>query len=1091
MRIALLLAAVSLSASVFAHDLPLVFEPNVGQAPGEFDYVARGGSGTLLLGRTGAVLLPRSGESAVRMTLAGGRGRTAEALEALPGRSHYFLGRDPSNWRTGVPHFARVRYRDVYPGVDVVYYTKGRELEYDFIVAPGFSPERIQLSFTGADRIRQDASGDLLIEAGGAAITQKKPRVYQSGSEIQAGYRVADGNVKLALGRYDRNRELVIDPVVQFSTYVGRGGYETATGIAVDGAGNTWISGETNSLEFASGGAVQKNKSGGTDAWIAKLSANGDLQYVSYLGGNQSDIALGVGTDGAGNAYLSGVTFSQDFPVRNAPQSEPGGGAFDSFAAKLNASGSELVWSTYLGGSDDDWANSMTVDSAGGAWVTGWTRSLNFPVRNAVQGATAGGASDAFLTRVDPAGRTFTYSTYFGSAGADAAIGVAVDAAGMVYLTGSTTSPAFPSVRPLQPALGGGTDAFLVKLNPVTNDILYSTFLGGTLDDSGIRVAVDSEGNAYTFGYTGSADFPTTQGAVQRKFGGKTDLFVAKVTPAGTLRFATFLGGSGDDWAGGIAVDELGTAYVAGWTNSADFPSHNPVQPAYMGGDGSISQRFDGVVARLAPGGDSLLYSSFFGGSGEDRAYGIAVDASGTVRIAGTTTSVNFPAAAAGGITPASIGAGEAFVARLSADNSVSLLTAQPSSLSVTARLGDTAAQQIPIALRSTGQALQWTAATDVPWLRVPQASGAAPGTMNVSVDSVALPAGVQTGNIVVRTPFGTATIPVTLTVLTAPAISAIAPSSIRFGSAGTPLLVTGSGYTPFSFVEISGTRVVSSFVDSGTLRVTVPAELLRTERVLEVIVVNPEVRSAAMRLPVTSDAPSVSAVVNAATWQPGGVAPGEMVIVGGANLGPDALTQSSATDGRLPTALGSTTVYFDEEAAPVLWASKNQVAVLVPWSVTGRAATFVSVFSRGTRSAPISIPVQAASPGLFTSSGTGQGQAAALNEDNSPNSPANAAERGSILVLYGTGEGLATPTLPIGSVVDAGSLPRPLLPVAVRIGGADAAVEYAGAVPGSPAGLLQINVRVPSEAPAGDAVPVLVSVGQNTSPAGVTVALR
>jgi uncharacterized protein (TIGR03437 family) len=334
-------------------------------------------------------------------------------------------------------------------------------------------------------------------------------------------------------------------------------------------------------------------------------------------------------------------------------------------------------------------------------------------------------------------------------------------------------------------------------------------------------------------------------------------------------------------------------------------------------------------------------------------------------------------------------------------------------------------------------------------------------------------------------------TIPVILNVAIAPVIAGITPSVLPVGSAATPVVLNGSGYTTASAVEIGGTRVVTTFVDVGTLRVTVPAELLRSERVLDVVVVNPDVRSSAGAVTVTSGAPSISAVVHAATWQTGGVAPGQIAIIGGPGFGPDVLTQAAVSEGRLPTSVASVSVYFDDIPAPILWASRGQAAVLVPWTVSGRQTTLVSVGSTGRRSAPVPVPVQAAAPGLFTSAGSGQGQAAAFNQDGAPNSAATPADRGSVIVLYGTGEGMVSPLPAIGSVIGASELPRPVLPVTVEIGGVPATVEYAGAVAGAASGLFQVNVRVPADTAAGEAVPVRVSVGPHSSSTGVTVSIR
>jgi hypothetical protein len=330
--------------------------------------------------------------------------------------------------------------------------------------------------------------------------------------------------------------------------------------------------------------------------------------------------------------------------------------------------------------------------------VTGWTRSRNFPVQGAYQGGYAGGGGDVFLTRVSPSGNAFTYSTYFGGEGEDVGSGVAVDAAGSVYVSGQTASSAFPLVRSAQQRPAGGGDAFVLKLNPARNELVFSMMMGGSEDDYGIAVQADESGSAYVLGRTRSSNFPVTRGAAQSAIGGGTDMFVAKVD-AGTIEYATFLGGNGDDWAGGIAIDTAGTAYVSGWSNSPNFPVRNAAQTTYVGSaTGSPTARFDGVSARVSPSGDSFLYSTYFGGRGEDIAQGIALDRSGQIWLVGFTNSPDLPSASG----EFSQGEMDAFLARLSSDASVALLSAQPSTLRVSARLGDVTPTQITVPIRTT-----------------------------------------------------------------------------------------------------------------------------------------------------------------------------------------------------------------------------------------------------------------------------------------------------------------------------------------------------------------------------------------------------
>jgi uncharacterized protein (TIGR03437 family) len=580
---------------------------------------------------------------------------------------------------------------------------------------------------------------------------------------------------------------------------------------------------------------------------------------------------------------------------------------------------------------------------------------------------------------------------------------------------------------------------------------------------------------------------------LQSTFGGNTDIFVAKVNgTTGAAEYTTFLGGSNDDWAGGIAVDAAGSAYVSGWTNSGNFPLRNQIQSSYSGGEGSVNQRFDAVVARLSPGGDALLYSSYYGGAGEDKAYSLTLERSGSVLIAGTTTT-RLLAGAIEGLATGDPGNADAFLTRLSADTAVSLIAAQPASVSLTARLGDTGNQTASVSLVTTGTPVSYVASSSAPWLRVTPENGQLPRSLTFSVNTELLPPGSSAAEVTVRTGGQSLAIPVTVNVILAPLVSSATPSAVPPGSGAATITLTGNGYTAQSVVEINGLRVPSVLVDSRNLRVTIPAELTRSEGVLSVVVINPDARSAAFTLTVAASVPVLpaSGIIHGATNAPGPVAPGEIVILSGTGFGPETLVQSGpGADGRIPTTLGGTTVRFDEIAEPILWAQSGRIAIVVPYGVSGRAAIQLAVEFRGRRSLSVPVAVVPAMPGLFTADGSGRGAAAALNQDGSRNAPGNPAARGSIVVLYATGEGQVTPVLPDGSLVPANSLTRPVQPVAVSIGGVPADVQYAGGAPGLVTGLMQINVRVPEGVAAGDA-PAVVSAGGHSSPANVTVSVR
>ena len=645
--------------------LPLHFEENQGQTDSRVRFVARGAGYALFITGTETVAVlqkPHAAPAVLRMQLLGAsRQPRVEGREPFAGKSHYLAGNDPSRWRTNVPQFGRVRMAEVYRGIDVVWYGNQGEIEYDFLVAPGSDPRQIRMHFQGATEIETDASGDLVLRIPRGEIRQRAPFAYQERGgtrhAVPARYRrLGAGEFGIALGAYDRALPLVIDPVLAWSTYLGGSGADAAHAIAVDAAGNAYVTGTTSSLNFPTANAVQAANAGAPDAFVTKLNAAGTaLVYSTYLGGSGFDFGNGIAVDSAGNAYVAGHTRSTNFPTANALQATFGG-ASDAFVTKLNAAGSALVYSTYLGGSSDDEALAIAVDSAGNAYVAGTTFGTDFPTANAVQ-AASGGGPDAFVTKLNAAGSALVYSTYLGGSASDAARGVAVDSSGSAYVAGDTTSTNFPLANALQASYGGGSfDAFVTRLNAAGTALVYSTYLGGTGGDSGQAIAVDAAGNAYVTGYTESTNFPTAN-ALQASNAGLLDAFVTKLNAAGTaLVYSTYLGGSGGEIAFAIDVDSSGNAYVAGGTGSPDFPTANAFQSG-IGGSG------DAFAAKLNAAGSALLDSTYLGGSDIDQARGIAVDTAGSMYVAGATSSTDFPTASP--LQAANGGPQDAFVAKL------------------------------------------------------------------------------------------------------------------------------------------------------------------------------------------------------------------------------------------------------------------------------------------------------------------------------------------------------------------------------------------------------------------------------------------
>jgi Beta-propeller repeat len=640
--------------------LPLTFEANHGQTDAQVKFLSRGPGYTLfltgdeavfslsgnnarhdtpLISRQSRPILATPATSAVlRMKLVkANHAAEPNGEDALAGKSNYFVGSDAKKWHSNVPTYTKVKYKGVYPGIDLVYYGNLRQLEYDFIVAPGADPDRIEFDILGAKRVWRDKDGGLVLQMSEGDIRWQKPVVYQekdgTRQEIAASYLIKDkSRVEFAVADYDSRKPLFIDPLI-YSTYLGGSGEDLGVGIAVDSSGNAYVTGETNSTDFPMMNALQPANGGGFDAFVAKLNPSGSgLVYSTYIGGSGFDIGSGIAVDSAGNAYVIGQTTSTNFPTVNSLQPANGGGS-DAFVAKLNASGSALVYSTYLGGSEFDEGLGIAVDGLGNTYVAGLTRSTNFPTANPLQPASGGGY-DAFVSKINPTGSAFIYSTYLGGNSDEGGYGIAVHS-GSAYVTGYTISTNFPTANPLQPANGGGADAFVAKFSPTGSALVYSTYLGGSNGDSGFGIAVDVTGSAYVTGNTTSTNFPTMN-PLQRTRRGGSDAFVTKINSTGSaLVYSTHLGGSADDYGYGIAADVGGSAYVTGMTLSTDFRSVRPLQ-AVSGGNG------DAFVAKINPAGSALAYSTYLGGSGGEQGNSIAQHASNAYVI-GYTNSTNFP----------------------------------------------------------------------------------------------------------------------------------------------------------------------------------------------------------------------------------------------------------------------------------------------------------------------------------------------------------------------------------------------------------------------------------------------------------------
>jgi len=587
----------------------------------------------------------------VRVRLAGSNplARCVGAAK-LPGEVHYLTGRDPEQWRTHVPTYAQVKQVGIYPGIDAVYYATNGELECDYVVQPGADPDRIHVAIDGDDDTPLAAnltlSGDVRVGPAPGLLTLRRPLAYQETEDgrrfIEVRFalqRTADCPSQLGfeVGEYDRTRPLVIDPVLDYSTFLGGSGSDTGYHAIPDENGNIYVTGDA-SAGFPTRGSIQA-LNGNYDLMVAKLNAAGSLVYATYIGGSNYEEGMSVGVDSQGSACVTGLTFSADFPVASAFQTQLKG-TVDGFLLKLNAAGSALVYSSYLGGSGGENQSTnevhLAVDRSGNAYATGSTTSADFPTTNGAFQTTFAGIRDAFVVKASPSG-SLVYSTYLGGSAADRGTGIAVDVTGAAYVTGRTDSQDLPTTAgAFQTASGGGTDGFVAKLNPSGTALEYGTYVGGSGPDRAERLAVDLAGFAYVTGYTYSTDFPT-KNALQPASAGGDDAFVFRLNPTGTdLVFSTYLGGSAPDAGFGIAVDRLGNSYVAGDTLSTDFVTAEPFQPQLGGGD-------DAFIIKLDPAGSTRLYSSYLGGAADEFAWNVEVDGNGTAYLCGLTNSPNFP----------------------------------------------------------------------------------------------------------------------------------------------------------------------------------------------------------------------------------------------------------------------------------------------------------------------------------------------------------------------------------------------------------------------------------------------------------------
>ena len=950
--------------------LPLRFERGAGQAR----YVARGEGYKLALADDGLRLGFAGSAGAGKVSFGEvSRGASLEPSERLPTVVNDYTG-PRADWISGAECWAQVRYRGLYPGVDLVFYGRGETAEYDVQVAPGADLGRARLSFDSSFRVNLDAAGDLTIERGRGALLWRRPEAYQEiggrRRPVRASFALRGRTLSFRVGGWDRRYPLVIDPTMVFSTFLGGSMMQASRAIAVDGSGNIYIAGSTNSGDLpVTNSSYQPDLRGSGfgpgDAFVAKFNPTGTaLLYITYLGGTDSDVASSIEVDSSGNAFVTGGTMSTDFPVTaGAFQTHYGGGGGgfgglngygDAFVAKFNATG-QLQWSTYVGGAGEDGASAIALDASGNVFIAGASTSTNFPVTTGAYQTRFGGAptavvdsdgyvtspyGDGFVAKLDPGGTHLLAATYLGGTLDEAIMAMAFDGAGNVWVGGGTNSSNFPvTAGAFQKVFGGASgantqfidsmgDGFLAELTPDLAKLSYSSFFGGSRDDAVSAIAIDASNAIYLTGVTQSSNFPVTAGAYSTAYHGPAeplsrrpyllgDAFAAKFQPGGArLAYSTFIGGADDDAAAAIALDGQGGVILAGMTNSSNFPvSADALQPKFGGsGTGFQTGVGDGFAAHLDSTGSKLLYSSFLGGSAHDAALGMARDAAGNVYLTGLSASANFP---------------------------------------------------------STADVLQTKL----------------PGTLG-------------------------------------------------------------------SFVtKLAG-------------------------------------------LAASSSTPVVTAVTNAASYSKTSIAPGELVTIFGANLGPAKIVYGplDPSNGRIVTEFSGAQILFNGIPGPIIYLSAGQASAVVPFEVTGTAVQVQATYNAAT-SAPFSVPWAAANPGLFSANASGSGNGAILNVaangSTSGNSPANPAAEGSYIVLYGTGGGQTAPAS-VDGVLTGTPLPQYSPLPGVTFDGKIVAtdVTYAGDAPGIVEGVFQIDVKLPAGLGSGTHS-IVVSFGGVSSQSNLSVAVK
>ncbi len=931
----------------------LSFEPNRGQTGAQVRFLARAGGYRLFLTGEAAVLaLDGDRPASLTMRLVGANpAPKITGLERRPGVSNYIAGPDASQWITGVEQYAKVRYQQVYPDIDLVYYGRGPQLEHDFIVAPGADYRTIRLRFEGARALRIDASGGLEIVTSAGTLREPAPVLYQeiggARTYVAGSYRIAgEHEVAFEAGAYDARRPLIIDPIFNyFATYVGGGAQTDPTSLAVDPQGNAYIAGITQSLDFPTVDGRQSSNAGKTDIFVTKLDGTfGNVIYSTYLGGSADDVANQIKVDAAGNVYLAGTTESSDFPVTQGAFQTTPHGTPAAFVTKLKADGSALVYSTFLGGSGGEAGQGLGIDQQGAAYVVGATFSHDFPVKGTFFGAVAGGGdSDGFVAKLNPAGTDLVYSAYLGGRGTDVANAIFVDSIGQASVVGWTSSDNLPVTadEPIWPTRAGGLDGFVALVSSNGLILQHMTYFGGSDDDALLSITQDPRNlnQVYVSGVTASLDFPGPTGpSATSVAAGRAIPFEAKLTLPGA-----------------VSTNARAASIRAGGQTQPKKPDYDwyiPIEPRDC-----TEVDWKKLLDQLKDDTKRLKKAS-------KRLNALANDY--------IPQLVSVPKDVAGLI--------DDLFGPLPPDDSCKNASVVP---------GDGARNEI-----ATGKLFTVDAATGVPVDFPPLAITAldSPTTVRALVAS-------SGGDVYMLAQTLDMTLPVT-------------------GLGAPP---TGAGPTTY-VVRLSGQMAppkAASLANGASFSTTAP------------------------------------------------VSPGSLISIFGTFPGVEA-AQAQATP--LPTNLGGVSVSMNGVAVPIYFVNGSQINAQVPWELSAGPANAV-VSLNGVPAAPLAFTVGGAQPGIFT---FGTNHAVAQNQDYSLNNTGSGAAPGSVITVYLTGGADVDNPYPSGAAAPSSPLAKLNAPATATIGGQTAEVAFIGMTPGL-VGVVQANLKVPQLSP-GD-YPVVISL--------------